>query len=1269
MSSSRKAKTLAFITSWAIALVMILPLLNVRVMAQATTGTLRGTVTDANGGVVAGATVRAKNEATGAEIAPVTTTSEGSYEFAGLSPGAYTVTVEATSFKRSVTTGTDVKVGIVNPLDVKLQPGNISETVTVTSGNEETLNTDQAQISHSFESKKITDLPSNAAGSGLDTIALLIPGVAQNSGGGTNTNGTGLSVNGNRGRSNNFQIDGADNNDLSVGGPNLFIDNQDTVQEFQVITNNFSAQYGRNLGAVVNIVQKSGTNEFHGSAFDYHRDRRNLDSLNNIERASGQTYPNRFLSNVFGGTFGGPIKKNKIFFFGSYEGIRQPATVDVTSGGFAINAADLPKLTAAFPGNPVINAIVNLNPSVLTLGTIQPRTDLNNCNATTAKAAGQPLSFYSRCNQDTINFTNGAVTVPVTGFLIERLWPNNFTQNEYTLRGDVKATEKDSFYVRYIHQAADTQNSTQVSLTNGFHGDVITFTNNVGGSYIRQISPKIVSEFRATRTNLDVSFGGGCNPTELGCVPSDAQIDAAQIENITLSGITGVTLTGNALRAIGAGSGLPQGRNTILYDFGDNVTWARGRHALVLGAEVKYTTAHVPFLPNYGSTFTFNTQQRVFNDAPSAFAIALGNPNVAYTEWDQYYFVQDDFKIRPNLTLNLGIRYEYTGQPIDDLHDFTVARENGSTPFWNPALPVSARTVPLIPPDKNNFAPRFGFAWVPKFGGKSGFMHKLLGDDATVIRGGYAIAYDPAFYNILLNVANSAPFSIALAASSAQLPATNPLIPLPNSFFGADVRTAVQASGVLPVGKLDPKWIGQTIVDPKFHSPYSQQWSLGIQRQFGKNQVAEIRYVGNHGVGLFQSLLANPFVGVPGTYLAQPGVPAAAVGQPIATTPCTVGGSATLPNCIGGFFGFTRNITVNGVATPVNFPNFSSLLPAGVAGLQCVDNPATPDNEGACNGRILGQNAITTRANTAQSNYHSLQMSYNARFLRNALSTGFAYTYSKTIDDSSEVFAFNGEGSILPQNPFNLHAEKSVSALHRPHIFSFNGIYDVPYFKGQRGILGHLLGGWQINATHVINSGRRYTASQALNGAKLGVGASYLTTGGDVLRPFYGNPNAPQTAVGISQVDAFLFGLLPAGTSVTNLNGFLSLNALNSGTVQAINPATDVRFIYNGPGAARIFGTPFGNVPRYSLTGPLLNQTNIGIFKNTRIFEKYTIQLRAELYNAFNHPNIGYGVTRNSSLPPSENIDNAGLASAPFGDNTQIQLARRVIQFAVKFIF
>ena len=387
MLTHTQAKGVAASVASLFLLISVLVLAAFTAAAQETTGTLRGTVTDTNGAIVSGATVTVANEATGAQQTKQTT-GDGIFEFSKLAPGSYTVTIEATGFKRSLNKEVSVKLGIVNSLDTKLAPGAVSETVTVTAGTEEIVQRDQSQISSTVETRKIEDLPSNAAGSGLDTLALLAPGVIPNNSGGVNTNGSGLSVNGNRARSNNFQIDGSDNNDLSVAGPALFVDAQDSLQEYQIITNNFSAQYGRNQGAIVNLVTKSGSNDFHGTLFEYHRDRKVLDTLDNFERAGGQTDPLPSLFNVFGGQVGGPMYlpkfgeggksywkgTNKAFFHFDYQGIRNPASATLRSTSLAFVSSEFPRLLATFPGNGVIQTISQF--STFAIPGTTPRSDL-----------------------------------------------------------------------------------------------------------------------------------------------------------------------------------------------------------------------------------------------------------------------------------------------------------------------------------------------------------------------------------------------------------------------------------------------------------------------------------------------------------------------------------------------------------------------------------------------------------------------------------------------------------------------------------------------------------------------------------------------------------------------------------------------------------------------------------------------------------------------------------------------------------------------------
>jgi outer membrane receptor protein involved in Fe transport len=1247
MSSSPKAKAVALMLAWTLAFLSILPISVVSVSAQATTGTLRGVVADTSGGIVAGASVVAKNDATGTETTPVTSSAEGTYEIAGLQPGTYTVTVEGPGFRRSVNTSVVVRLGIVNPFNIKLEPGNISETVTVTGNEAEVIQRDQSQISATFETRKIEELPSNGAGGGLDTLALLAPGIVANRGGGTNTNGTGLSVNGNRGRSNNFQIDGADNNDLSVSGPAMFVDNQDQIQEYQVVTNNFSAQYGRNQGAIVNLVTKSGTNEFHGSAFEYHQDGKHLNSLDNIEKRSGKTSPDQNIYNVFGGTVGGPVYlprfgeggksvysgKDKLFFFASYQGIRNPASATLRSASLAVLPSEFDRLRTTFPTNAAVQSLANFGAFAIPTGVVQPRTDVGvgvasminpaasgNCPKAIAVGGSAPAGcggytfgpFLTGGPYDVINLGTAAAPRLFQAAQYERTVSEPFQEDNYSVKFDARPTDRDNISVRYLNQKQNFVNN--LASANGFTGDIPATSKNFGGSWTRNIGNSVVNEARATYQKIGVVFGGG--HTGLGAIPAPTSIGTS-FASITFP--TGIGLTkSNALGTIGPSTALPQGRVGKVYQVADNLTWTRGRHSFIFGGEFKHLDNVSPFLPNFNGSIGFNSLTRLLNNAPSSVGITAGNPLLTFKENDQYYFVQDDFRIRPNLTLNLGVRYEYTGQPINELYKQSLAREsNPATAFYNPAIPVDQRIVPFTKPDKNNFAPRVGFAYTPHF------WKSIFGEDATVIRGGFSIAYDPAFYNILSNVQNGAPFSAALNLGANLLPSTNSPFPLPGGTPTGDVIRAVAASsGILPLGKLNPRFLGQQAVSKDFHSPYSEQFSLGVQHQFGKNHVAEVRYVGNHGVGLFQN--------VNGNFFARP-----------------------LLEGMKNWFG-----------TGVDMPAFPQFAPPGAKAQKCVNDPATFDNEAACDGRLLPQGGLTIRANGAMSTYHSMQSRYNGRFLNNALTLGASYTWSKTIDNASEIFGFDDVISPNAQNPFcTQRCERSLSALDRPHAFSTNFIFDVPFKKTQSGFLGHVAGGWQLNGTYVLTSGAPYTPGQTFNGL-FGLGNTYLTSGD---RPFVGNPNVDPRKVGISQLDAAVL----YGAPLTNVNGFYSLNALNStGDAVSVTP-NDVRFIFNGPGAARIFGTPFGTATRNSLRGPKLNQLNLGVFKNTRITETIKVQFRMEMFNALNHPSPGYGVSvpGTGGYLPSNDVGNAGVDGSGFAENGDIELNRRVIQFGLRIIF
>lgn len=1222
MSNSRPMKTLAFVTAFVFTVVTMIPLSATPVMAQTTSGALTGTVTDATGGAIVGATVTVKNEGTGIESQPFTTTSEGSFRIASLLPGKYTVTVEAPGFKRSVTTNVEIRIGTDNPLNPSLEAGDVTESVTVVAGSEEVAQT-TSQISTSFEARKVEELPSNAAGGGIDTLALLAPGVVPGFGN-VNSNGVTLSVNGNRARSNNFTLDGTDNNDLTIGGPNFFISNSDSVQEFQVITNNYSAQFGRNQGAVINIVTKGGGNEFHGSAFEFHRNSSALDAQTNLERADpGRDRRDKFISNVFGGTFGGPIYvprfgeggpaylsgKNKAFFFIDGQLIRQRQSALFQSANSAITREGLATLSAAFPGNPAIAALVQNSVFALQPG----------ARARSTSPAGATLCFP----RDPSLPCTGANAVIVPTARPEFTLGLPFDQKEFGLRGDFNVTDKDSFNVKYRYQQSPETNF--VSSTNGFIGDIPFKSRNLNGTYTRQVSNRAVNEFRAAYQKLSVIFGGGCGGgTTPGCVP-----DASEIGNaFTNISFTGISSAGATLQTIGPATNLPQGREVRVAQLSDTFNITIGRHSMLMGIDYRNLDNQIPFLPNINGAFRFNSTARLVQNFPNFITLGAGEPRIGYKENDQFYYFQDDYKVRDNLTLNLGIRYEYTGQPINTLNEITMAREsNPATALYRQNIPIQFRTVPRIKADKNNFAPRVGFAYTPHFGDEGIGRFLFGGNDATVIRGGYSIAYDPAFYNILLNVSTSAP-TVFLNSINNTGTAAAPGFRLPGNPTGEVVRGAL--SSFLQRNTFDPRLLAQTIVAEDFHSPYSQQFSFGIQRQFNRNNVAEIRYVGNRGVGLFQTINRNPDIG-------------------------------TL------FRGFT---SAGFGGTSFTFPGFANLLPAGVTPLTCVNDPATPDNEGACNNRILpGRGLIRSRENTGFSNYNGLQARYNGRLFEQ-LTLGASYTWSKTIDNASEIFSF-GEIAIS-SNPFDVaRNERGLSGNDRRHAGSVNFIYDVPYFKNQEGALGKLLGGFQFNGTYNLADGRPFTPSQFFNSLGLpafqdtGFGNTFF--GFDAVRAFNGNPNAPRSAVGITDVDASFFGF--TGVFTPSSTGFYSLNELNStGNLVPVS-MNDVRFILNGPGAARRFGNPFGNVARNSERGPALNQLNLGLFKNTKVFgERLNVQFRAELFNALNHPNPGFGVAGESTLPDTF-VDDAGVAGSRFNDNRDTNLSSRRVQFGIRLIF
>lgn len=1189
-------KKLRKLASACLALTMMLtPLFTISASAQATTGGLRGVVTDVSGAIVPNASIIAKNDGTGVEF-KTTATGDGLYTISRIPPGRYHLFVEMQGFKKAEIADIDVSVGRDTVQDVALQPGAVSETVTITASSEVLVEKDTAQISARFAGRAITDLPINTGGGGLDRIALAMPGVTPGIGANVNANGTQLSVNGNRTRANNFSIDGVDNNDLSIGGPNYFVRNKDLVQEFQVITNNFSAEYGRNAGAIVNIVSKQGTNAFHGAVTWYHLDRKNFDSLTNLERRSGQVNPAPNLNNIFTYGVGGPVYipkvfdgREKLFFFTAGEIRRNPGVSDFRTSSLAVTPEGLQTLKNAFPNNAAIQYYVNASAFALPLGTVEQRADV-------AKTT----------------VTIGNVTVPLAA--VRRVVNTPDNRKEFNQRADWNMTDKSRIWGRWFYQNAPGIDF--LAGVDGFTGNQPAKSTQLGGGWTYNLSNRSVNEFRFNYSKLDVIFGGGCDGAIPGCVPAPEQIDHA----LTFVNPQFTAANGNSLLAVGPATNLPQGRIVEAFQFTDNYNLTLGRHQMKIGADIRRLRNIAPFLPNVNGSFAFSTTTRFANNDPNSLTVALGPATLRYTEWDKFFYLQDDWRIKPNLTINLGVRYEHTGQPINLLNEVTAEREaDPQNAFWRQNVPLEDRIVPRIPVDKNNIAPRLGFVYTPNF--KGGIMEKLFGDDDTIIRGGYGISYDAAFYNLLLNISTSSPLVFL----------TTTTLPVPDALpTGDKVRGAAVAAGAIRFNTFNPQFFNRTVVKEDFRSPYIQQWSFGLQRQLSRNYVVEARYVGNHQVGLFQSINPNPFVG----------------------------------NLINGF-SRTFRTSATGANQTLTFRGFPELFP-GVKPLTCVDNTATPDNEAACNGRIFPYGAARERINGAQATYNGLQTRFEGRW-SNWLYYGASYTWSHTIDNSSEVFQFNGGNSnVVAQNPLDITGgEKSHSGFDTRHVFNMFWVWDIPVMRDQKGVLGHLLGGWQLNGIARLQNGVRFNPYHQTTSRNpyedTTVMAAFFGSQSQ-FRPFVGNLNKPLTSVGITDVDACIFyGKCGTGGGQPILlkspTGFYSFNDLNK-AVPVFTPVTpnDVAFIVNGPGAAQVFGTPFGNVARNQFTGDRVEVIDFSIFKTTRVSERVAVQYRFNMFNALNHPVFG--------IPNSIRLDQAGTTFYNFQENSggrrQIEMALRV---------
>jgi hypothetical protein len=1100
-------------------------------------------VADPQGAVVSGAQVKATQAGTGT-VLTTRTDNAGLFRFNLIPAGTYRIEIGAQGFKTTVENSVPVSAGADQGMGtVMLALGESSTTVEVT-GVAPLIEASQSQVTNTFTGTTLQTFAGIQENQGLDNLALFVPGIASSRDANfSNTNGgQGFSSNGLRGRNNDQEIDGQNNNDNAVTGPALFLSDPNFVQQYVIITNNFGPEYGRNAGSVVNIITASGTNNWHGSIYG-NENNSILNGLAADSKVAGLTHPPRANDEFTGGTIGGPWIKNKVFFFFGFDNeIVSTGTTDIsgtvtpTPAGLALLAACFPN--AASPSGIAVANLTKFGPYGISAGNPTPG----------------PVSTVS---------IPGCGPVPVA--TVSRLLSTPTKAFNWVVREDWQISSSDAVSGRYLFNRSNAFNTNAFGTAPaGYPANVPALSQIVLISETHNFSPRMVNEARIGFDRLNVEFGGN----SIGnTIPNIGQISSA---------VTNIGFLDGATLGFGAPTGAPQGRFSNTWQIQDNWNYLLGKHQLKAGVNYTHEQAPNTFLPDVNGGYAFASLAAYIANSPSFINFTVGNPELGLKEDDTFLYFGDDWKIRRNLTLNLGLTWSYFSQPVNQLNQLTTKNETGGNPLFGG--PLSQRIFPALPVYKNTFGPSFGFAYSPQWGGF------VTGNGKMVIRGGYRLSYDPPNLNIFLNNYDSAPSVLA---------ATLPGSPVPLNPFGTTVQALLKP--LVPTGQ-DPRTFPEALLPSDFRPDHVQSWSFGMERALSKNSAIEARYVGNHATALFQNVNANPFI-------------------------------ADL------------------------VASFPSLIPAGVT--PCADASQPGFGRVNCN-----QGLVQLRTNDGFSNYNALQVNYRAANLLRQLTMTASYTFSKTLDNSGEIFNTFGAGNTtsLSQNPFNVKgAEYSLSGLDFPNTFSIQLTEQLPFFKEQHGFLGHILGGWSGAINYIYASGQNYTpfmiAFADVSNALQGVGDLYdgsfeaaFNNGVGYARPFLGSPKAPANMVGIFAGDAC--NIFEGGAPGTTLcsqpaTQLLSLNAINSTPRTAADftattvTSSQVRFIANTAVAQQVFGTPYGNVPRNYLRDSPINTPNISIYKNIKLHEHVSFEFHATLLNAFNHSNFAGVVpfVENAGIP------------------------------------
>jgi Carboxypeptidase regulatory-like domain/TonB-dependent Receptor Plug Domain len=1043
-------------------------------LAQSTRGTLTGVVTDAQGAVIKAATVTLTSPAMG-EVRTVSTGPNGEYRIDALNPGSYNVAVEASGFAKSNVTGIIIKTSQTTSNNVQLGVASAKETLVV-EGSTDTIQTDTGELSKTIPATQIKDLPIFTGNP--FSLATTLPGVQEVSNRDSGlANGAAFVVNGLRPRSNNFLIDGFDDNDNGIAGQAYQPTNQEAIQEVTVLTNSYSAEYGRGGASVSNLTFKSGTNSFHGGAW-WSYDGSRLDSISTQQKLAGSTRVPQYTNNTLGFRIGGPVIKNKLFFFGTSQWNHNIGVSTFASPLEIPTAQGVEALQALSGTNPNANYIIQ------TLGGVTGQS---------AGASSIDIGTRAGCPAASL-LSNGNCGVEVGSFL--RSDHAASKSYDWTARADYMPSSSDSIYVRFTNSYQTFSPDLFANITALPNEDTQQGgpARLLGTMWAHSFNANVINEFRFSAQQIDFSFAPKASTLAfpLANGPTVAFNDS-------FGGIFGAYFGGYS------DGTWPQGRGHKTFQFQDAVSINHGNHAIKAGVDLAILLINdqIPFNSNGLITFSSGGDCSAINitggtgctdlanllddfTGPSGSANKqFGNPRISVPTSQQAYYVQDTWRVRPNFTVDLGLRYEY--QPPDAENVLPYPALDRATLF---TTPLNVR-IP-VKPDRNNFGPRVGFAYTPHWG------RRIFGDDKTVLRAGYGIFYDTFFTNIADNSASGSPNTlggnlVSGVGRGVQNPfaQTNAITPTYSDQNGAFLTV-------------------NNLVNPQIH-----QWNVSIQRELPWKLFLETAYVGTRGMRLWVNEDLNP-------------------------------GDFTTGNVVNPNFGTTD-----------------------------------------------------VRGNRGDSVYHGLETTVSHTM--NRLTMRASYTWSKSLDNGSEVFTTSG-GSSFWQNVRDPRSDRGPSAFDRRQRFSLAYVYDLPQFSGH-GVLSAILGGWST-------SGNIAFATGTPQNIYLGYDQNGDFHGGND-RPTWGNPSAPLNYSAACLGDT-------TGTCITGVgfdDGSGNLVDINTGAPGTIN---QFRYIGFDPSLGRN-----GNVSRNNFTWPGTQTWNLTARKLFKMpyREGHTVEIRGDFFNAFNHKN------------------------------------------------